>query len=389
MNPDPDLLIAGAGPAGIAAALAGARRGLRTLLIDPAEEPGGEILAALHTELCGLYTEKSPHDAADTLNAGIQREIAAGLHRLNPDRSNPIRRGRAVLLPFDPDAFRRLVADLLDAESNLTTRLGVSVTGVTADAGRIDSVRLSTGESIRAECVVDCTGNAAVARFAGLPLQDDAERASQLLGYGVQIDEIRGDMSMLRLAIPLALRKATEAGALPSHAAFTTFSAGPQSGEGIVRLVMPPEVAARTDTVKRFATAVFEQLRQRLPQHFREAKISRTSPAPQERVGTRLKGEYTLTEEDVLSARKIDGDIPAVRNAWPMEIWRPENGPEYHFLPEGDWYEIPATCLTSPDLRNFACAGRCISAAARAAASTRVAGTCFALGELAIKALVV
>ena len=106
-----------------------------------------------------------------------------------------------------------------------------------------------------------------------------------------------------------------------------------------------------------------------------------TAPGPLARDGARLLGQYTLTAQDVLEARKFPD--PAARSAWPVEFWDPETGPRYRYLPDGEFYEIPRRCLASERIANLFAAGGCISAETLALASVRVMGTCIALGEAA------
>ncbi|TAL28020.1 MAG: FAD-dependent oxidoreductase, partial [Nitrospirae bacterium] len=100
--------------------------------------------------------------------------------------------------------------------------------------------------------------------------------------------------------------------------------------------------------------------------------------------GRRVCGEYTLTEKDVLSARKFSDGV--VKNSWPIELWDRSRGTVYKYVPRGDYYEIPFRCLMVKGIRNLLTAGRCISVTHEALGSTRVMGTCMALGEQAGKA---
>jgi succinate dehydrogenase/fumarate reductase flavoprotein subunit len=100
-----------------------------------------------------------------------------------------------------------------------------------------------------------------------------------------------------------------------------------------------------------------------------------------EREGRRISGEYILTENDVLNASKFDDGI--VKNSWPIELWDKKKGPVYKYVKAGDYYEIPFRCIKVRDIPNLLCAGRCISVSHEALGSTRVMGTCMALGEQA------
>jgi hypothetical protein len=103
------------------------------------------------------------------------------------------------------------------------------------------------------------------------------------------------------------------------------------------------------------------------------------SPGVVDREGPRIRGEYTLTADDVLNGRKFPDGV--VKNAWPIELWDQERGPSYQYLEPGDYHEIPLRCLEVRGISNCWCAGRCISATHEALGSTRVIGTCISLGE--------
>jgi hypothetical protein len=165
---------------------------------------------------------------------------------------------------------------------------------------------------------------------------------------------------------------------MPAHLRFTTYTPGDSPDEGYCRLNVPPLGANRDAQAREQALLVHRYL-SRVLDGFKTSEIAEMSPHVVDREGSRLCGEYTLTRDDVLNARRFsDG---AVRNAWPIEIWNQEGGPSYRYLAPGDYHEIPLRCLKARDIANCWCAGRCISATREALASTRVIGTCIALGE--------
>ena len=75
-----------------------------------------------------------------------------------------------------------------------------------------------------------------------------------------------------------------------------------------------------------------------------------------------------------------------MKNAWPIELWDRSRGTIYRYPPRGDYYEIPFRCLSVPGVANLLTAGRCISVTHAALGSTRVMGSCLALGEMSGRA---
>jgi hypothetical protein len=165
---------------------------------------------------------------------------------------------------------------------------------------------------------------------------------------------------------------------------FTTFAWGETPGEGYLKVnVAEFPDAADEGYVQEEAGRVLMLLSERLPA-FRDAAIDGTSLGVFSREGRRVRGNYILSAGDILAARKFADGV--VRNAWPIELWDRKRGPVYHYVPSGDYYEIPFRCLTVMHFANLLVAGRCISVSHEALGSTRVMGTCLALGEQAGRA---
>ena len=93
-----DAVVVGAGPAGLGAAIAAARHGMKTLLVERESAPGGTQVAAMQTVICGLYGD-GPANVSDTLNAGLTRELATALNTMAPSISRPKKWGKTTVLP--------------------------------------------------------------------------------------------------------------------------------------------------------------------------------------------------------------------------------------------------------------------------------------------------
>jgi hypothetical protein len=195
-------------------------------------------------------------------------------------------------------------------------------------------------------------------------------------GYSARLAGLGGDLEMLRVQIPYELARAVLDGKLPVEARFTMFHPGPGAGEGICKLAVSPDRFAQEE-VELFASQVLEHLKAQLPA-FKEARVVECSSRALPRDGIRLRGRYTVTEDDVLSARK-HGD-ESVHAWWPIEYWDNLTGPSYTFPPIGQHYDIPSDALQSAVIPNLLAAGTCVSATSRAAASLRASGICLATG---------
>jgi hypothetical protein len=99
------------------------------------------------------------------------------------------------------------------------------------------------------------------------------------------------------------------------------------------------------------------------------------------RESRRIAGDYRLTREDVLRARRFRDGI--ARCAWPMEAHHSETRAQVEYLPEGQTYDIPYRCLLPRNVQGLLVAGRCLSADHDAHASVRVMAQCMAMGQAA------
>jgi len=96
----------------------------------------------------------------------------------------------------------------------------------------------------------------------------------------------------------------------------------------------------------------------------------------------RILGEYQLTVDDVLGARKFDDAI--ARGAYPVDIHNPEgSGTVLKRLPPGEAYDIPLRCLLPRNTQRLIVAGRCISGTHEAHSSYRVMPIVMATGQAA------
>lgn len=381
MNIECDVLVVGAGTAGIPAAVAAARTGADTHVLEGRALPGGAALLGVHRGICGLFVEPSPGTPAPPmLHDGLVREIC---ERVCGGRVESAARriGRVLVLPFRTGDLADVAARALAETRGLHLHCGMAADGVAVRDGRIHAVSAHGGAVvIRPRCVVDATGSAAVARLARAPLVEPAPGDRQLAGFGVRLAGVDERPDDLALAVPAALRRAVDAGLLPRHLRFTVCLPGDAGGEVHLKLSIPDGRPGGTPAAAEDARAAVGVLAARVPA-FRHARIAGMSPELLPRDGCRLAGSQVLTEADVLGARRFPDGV--ARNAWPVEFWDPVDGPRLRYPPPGRFYEIPLGCMTTPAIGNLICTGRAISATARALGSARVMGACMALGEAA------
>jgi len=382
-----DVVVCGAGAAGMAAAIAAARAGAEVLLVETTPGPGGTVANALIHTIGGLYDSRG-----EILNGGLAAELASKL--IESDGATCKRRmGRTWVLNACPDHYVDVVTRWVGSEPRLKTLYGSRVSQVETAGSRVTVVELSGAHGalrVRPRAVIDATGTAELVRLIkpGL-LQHDPRRAAgglivRLRGIAAGAVRFPGGLAIVR-----ALRIAVAEGRLPPGCANAWLDSGIAADEAYLKLAVPVpddwrEHCGEITRSARLAADSAVALLRAMP-GFAEARVDRIG-ALGIRDGGRVLGEYVLTEADVCAGRRFAD--AACRCCWPIEYWDPDRGVLMEYLPEGTFYEIPLRALRVRGLSNVWVAGKCLSADPLAHASARVAGCCWSMGEAAGRAAV-
>jgi hypothetical protein len=335
--------------------------------------------------ICGLYLNGDTAPT-ETLNQGIVREIAALVNLSSPQKSVK-KIGQVYVLPYSPDDLQKALSELCGAEKNLILLHEAAAVEVIRKGDSIESISIqgADGErSIAPLAVIDCTGSGEVAMLARAEFDISRPEERQLAGFTMHIKGLLGADDTLVLKVPYHLAQAVKQGLFAPAVRYTTFSPGESTDEGYCKMSIDTEEGpGREEHTRKEAAAVHAYLASVIPA-FKNSSLAGTSLRVLERESRRVRGEYTLTKDDVLIARKFSDGV--VKNSWPIELWDKLKGTVYKYVPRGDYYEIPFRCLTVKNVANLLTAGRCISVTREALGSTRVMGVCMALGEQAGKA---
>jgi FAD-dependent oxidoreductase family protein len=377
-----EVLVVGGGVAGIAASIKAAREGASTVLIEKNSFPGGTGITGLHRFICGLYANTK--DIPDKiLNKGIASEICLMLKKLAPEKI-PMRMGKVYVLPFATSNLMSVLRSLSEKEKQLDTYYNTRAVSAKTKNNTIVSVtiqKLNKKIDIIPHVVIDCSGDGVIIQKSGARYRVISPDKKQLSGYTFRVKGLEDVTDILAVKVPYYLSKAAEQKKIPFYLKYTTFVSGDDEDEGYCKLNIPPALTTKMEKqAKKDALLVHNYLSRVLPV-FKKSYIVEMSPEVVDREGPLLCGEYTLTADDIINARKFPDGI--VKNAWPIELWDQQKGVTYKYLESGENYEIPLRCLVTKDIKNFFCAGRCISVTHEALGSTRVMGTCISLGERA------
>ena len=385
-----DVFVAGGGSAGLAAAVAAARSGARTLLVERHGALGGMASAALVHSICGLY--RLPHDKNQPpapANAGFAPEFARRLAAAS-GAHGPVRMGRVDVLLHRPASFARLADVIARDTPGLTVRLHSEIVGATADEAVL-SCR-GVAQTVRAGAWVDATGDAVLATLRGTATEIEPaaslQRPAFIFALGGVDPSSLDDDARLRLARRIV--GAVRSGSLPAELLGAHFRASPQPGEAFVTIDLsggerfdPLDPACLT-SLETEGRDLAEQLLAFLraeSEGFGAVYVAAWPARAGVRESRRAVGRYRLETAD-MEAGTVFADAVAY-SAWPMELRETTQGPKLRY-PTGEHpCGVPLRSLRVPDDDRLFIAGRCVSCSHEAQASLRVIGTCLATGEAA------
>ncbi len=380
-----DVLVCGGGCAGIAAALAAARRGAKVLLVEKAPFAGGIITCVGLPYFDGIANIKDNRIVV----RGIALELLSKSGVCKPDATHTAKHNPTIGNSF---AFKLLLDRLLrEQRDQLTVLFNSFVCGVNASGGRIRSVLIANKDglvNVEANTVIDCTGDADVAAWAGAPFEQNAEVQPLTLHFRIGNVKRVGNLSQNCRA---ALAKAQAAGELPFY-----------YGPGVMFLYGDDEVyihgirvpanptnaadLSRAEMQGRAdAWTMFQAWKRGVP-GFEQSYFIEAYPWIGVRESRRLIGQYVLNEDDLMKARRFDDAIAT--GCWYLDLHPNKTvvGSANDFDPkkvQPDPYDIPYRSLLPQKIENLLVAGRCHSATRGAHASTRVTVTAMAMGEAA------
>jgi hypothetical protein len=411
--PDCDVLVVGGGNAGCAAAIAAARHGARTLLVERYGFLGGTATAAM------VGPWMTFHSAKERIVGGIAEEMVERLMRkgASPGHLSDSSDYVASITPFDPEVHKALLLEMM-REAGVALLLHAYFLAAEVDGSAVTGASFATVGGTRTyggRVVIDATADALVAASAGVPTQQGDERGrvqpATLIFRLSHVDlaelaaYVREHPEEMRSSIPPAERTAQRLtavaglyslweearadGIVDIPRELVSFFISPYPDEVTVNMTrvvdvdpLDPDDLTRAEVESRLqAMQLLEFFRARVP-GFRNARIAGSGTQVGIRESRRIVGRYTLTRDDVLGARKFDDAV--ARSAYPIDVHNPHgSGTTTHRLAPGESYEIPYRTLVPVNREQLLVAGRCISTTHEALASTRLTPTVMTLGQAA------
>ncbi len=388
MKPHYHVVVVGAGPSGIAAAVAASRNGCNTLLLEKNSFPGGLAAMGKISTICGLY-HNSTKPLPEFLYDGFPREFAVKLMSLD-SLAGPVRSGRVFVLHSRPGMIEATAREFLELRKNLDVHYRAEISRLTMDGKQIRQIQFSdSGRKyiVQADAVIDSTGDAVIGEMAGasLLLPDETEQAPALLFSITNFGDAFSNQSDI-IRIRMKIKHAVDCGDLREGMDDVGFSPDIGGGSATVKLNLGALICPDHDG----AGIGLEEKAQEMKHHlidFLKKNVGGLEHVQSfgqpgtvlHRAGKRAEGLYLLTREDVLNNAQFPDAV--ARGNWPIEKYSCSGAPRFSYLPDETAYDIPGRCLCVSGIDNLFTAGKCISADDDAIASARVIGCCLATGE--------
>ncbi len=399
-----DVIIVGGGPAGCAAAIASAREGAKTLLVESSGVLGGCGTGSLVPAWCPFS------DKEKIIYRGLALKVfeasKAGLPHVQPQDVDWV--------PIDAEQLKRVYDEMVTA-SGAHLLFHTVLSGVDRDdQGRVQALIVSNKNglsALRASVYIDGTGDADLAAWAGVPFQKGDSQGDLMPATHcfllTNVDEyayrnIYGNGGRLHGNNPESpIYRIVESGKYPlirdAHMCNNLvgpgtvgFNAGHLWG---VDSTDPESVSRALVQGRKLAKQIRDALAEYCPEAFGTSFLCNTASLVGIRESRRIEGDYTLTLDDYVNRRSFPDEI--ARNCYFIDIHhnaeessknvaeRSEGLDQTVRYKAGESHGIPYRCLLPKGLQNVLVAGRSISCERVVQGSVRVMPVCLAMGEAA------
>lgn len=402
-----DVFVAGGGTAGMMAALAAARAGAKTLVVERYNCLGGNVTAGMMT------TTWTFNDQQKQIVKGLPYEFIQRLEDVNGTLKGDISKETFVI--YDIEKAKYVISKMCQEEENLTVLYDTTFVDAIMNDNVVKGAVImnkSGLQAVFAKAFVDASGDADLAARAGANFEM-AEKENlhpvSLLGKlcGVDMDAVnayydehpenigdflggephqgfhsfRLDKELQGIDLPVELEYIRDW--------FLLYYQTPNKGELIINMTGATavdgtngeEVSCAEMTARNRLFDALEVFRNYLPvPGFKDAYYSTTAVTLGVRETRRICGKMMLTAEIMLAGTHFN-DAVCSYSAPVADHTKDGKSIVFTRLAPGNSYDIPLRAMLPDNIENVVVAGRCISVEAKAIGSTRNMTSCMAMGQ--------
>lgn len=384
-----DVLVVGSGASGATAAITAGQQGASVTLIERYGFMGGISTQVLDT-FYGFFT---PGSQSFKVVGGVPDRIVDALMQKGKALYRPNTYGAGQGITYDPEALK-IVWETLAKHAGVRMLYHTFVLDVVREGERVTGVIAVNKRGlmqINAKVIIDATGDADLAVAAGAP-HESPETGAEVQSLTTTFHMINVEMEQAQTIkkdqLHLLMQEAIDSGNYDLPRKEGSIHITPFAGVMATNMTrvgnvdaIDAEALTQAEIEGRYQAEEYARFLIDYVPGYQQSAMTHLSHQIGVRESRRIFGEYRLTKEDVLSARKFD-DAIAICGA-PIEDHHAGSSTVWEYLPDGETYGIPYRCLLPQDVDNLFVIGRCLSAEHDAHASVRSMGQCMAMGQAA------
>ena len=411
-----DVVVVGGGPAGMCAAIAAAREGVRVILIEQGGFCGGMATRGLVGPFMTCYDAKGETMIIRGLFEEIVNRMVERGFAIHPSE---VRSGTAFtswiiighehVTPYEPEGLKVVMDEML-TEAGVKVLyhtdflrpvlVGETITGVLVSSKR-------GMEIIGGKVVVDCTGDGDVATRCGVPYEMGNEELNLMQPASMFFQISNVDPDAVEAAIQANIHNFYRKDGVNYRSFHWRVTEARENGDwdlkrvsiGLFRMPKPDEWCVNTSRIMGVDSTDNESLsnaeivgRQQAQHilHFLQkyvpgcenARIKSTASYIGIRESRHIQGDYRLTADDLLDSKVPEDSILLAANS--VDVHGRFGPTSNEYVPiKGDYYGIPYRSLLPRGVEQLLIAGRCVSADSTAAGAIRVMPPCMGMGQAA------
>lgn len=412
-----DVIVVGGGPAGVCAAIAAARNGARTLIVEQGNCLGGMATRGLVAPFMTCYDTTGEVMVIKGLFAEIvdrMVELGGAIHpsvvRAGTPFSAWITAGHDHLTPFDPEILK-YVLDVMCDEAGVKVMYHTTLVDAIVKGNTLKGIRVLNREglgTIGAKVAIDATGDGDLAARAGAPCSfgnpelgkiqpatlffhiNNVDSPRLIKDVEAHLHEFRKVNGVSYRALHWRVEEAEAAGEWDIPRKSVNIYRGVREDEWAVNCTRISNVDATSTESLSAAEKEGRRQVQEMMNFFHKyvpgcenATIKSSASTMGIRESRHVLGEYVLAAEDLLQGVVPDDSILLASNSVDVHGRNGANTTEYKTVENGQWYGLPLRCLVPRDIDGLLVAGRAISATSDAAGAVRVMPPCMAMGHAA------